>query len=66
MPSLPQPVYRVNGKPAIGLAISMAPTGNMLRFGAALNAKMQAISVTLPHVLRWSRLPINQRWSATP
>lgn len=45
----PQPVYRVNGKPAIGLAISMAPTGNMLRFGAALNAKMQAISVTLPH-----------------
>lgn len=27
----------------------MAPTGNMLRFGAALNAKMQAISVTLPH-----------------
>lgn len=42
----PQPVYRVNGKPAIGLAISMAPTGNMLRFGAALNAKMQAISVT--------------------
>ena len=45
----PQPVYRVNGKPAIGLAISMAPTGNMLRFGAALNAKMHAISVTLPH-----------------
>lgn len=45
----PQPVYQVNGKPAIGLAISMAPTGNMLRFGAALNAKMQAISVTLPH-----------------
>lgn len=42
----PQPVYRVNGKPAIGLAISMAPTGNILRFGAALNAKMQAISVT--------------------
>ena len=27
----------------------MAPTGNMLRFGAALNAKMYAISVTLPH-----------------
>lgn len=29
----PAPVFRVNGQPAIGLAISMAATGNMLRFG---------------------------------
>ena len=45
----PAPAYRVNGKPAIGLAVSMAPTGNMLRFGAALNAKMAALSAGLPH-----------------
>ena len=40
----PAPAYRVNGKPAIGLAVSMAPTG-----GAALNAKMAALSAGLPH-----------------
>lgn len=45
----PAPAYRVNGKPAIGLAVSMAPTGNMLRFGAALNAKMATLSAGLPH-----------------
>ncbi len=45
----PAPAYRVNGKPAIGLAVSMAPTGNMLRFGAALNARMAALSAGLPH-----------------
>jgi multidrug efflux pump subunit AcrB len=45
----PAPAWRVNGKPAIGLAVSMAPTGNMLRFGAALNARMAAISTGLPH-----------------
>ena len=45
----PAPAYRVNGNPAIGLAVSMAPTGNMLRFGAALNAKMAALSAGLPH-----------------
>ncbi len=28
----PAPVFRVNGQPAMGLAISMAPTGNMLPF----------------------------------
>lgn len=31
----PAPLFRVNGQPAIGLAISMAPTGNMLEFGQA-------------------------------
>lgn len=45
----PSPAFRVNGKPAIGLAISMAPTGNMLRFGAALNQRVAALSAGLPH-----------------
>lgn len=45
----PTPQYRVNGKPAIGLAISMAPTGNMLDFGKALTAKMSLIASQLPH-----------------
>lgn len=45
----PSPLYRVNGKPAIGLAISMARTGNMLDFGKALNTKMASISSQLPH-----------------
>ena len=45
----PSPAFRVNGKPAIGLAISMAPTGNMLRFGAALNQRVVTLSAGLPH-----------------
>ncbi|ANR77549.1 ACR family transporter [Kosakonia sacchari] len=45
----PAPVFRVNGQPAIGLAISMASTGNMLRFGQALNARMAEIKTQLPH-----------------
>ncbi|WP_038900456.1 efflux RND transporter permease subunit [Dickeya dadantii] len=45
----PAPAFRVNGQPAIGLAISMAPTGNMLDFGQALRGKMATISASLPH-----------------
>jgi len=45
----PSPTFRVNGQPALGLAISMAPTGNMLQFGQAIRAKMQEISRRLPH-----------------
>ena len=44
----PTPAFRVNGESAIGLAISMAPTGNMLDFGKALNEKMDDISSRLP------------------
>ncbi len=44
----PTPDFRVNGDSAIGLAISMAPTGNMLDFGKALNEKMDDISSRLP------------------
>ncbi len=45
----PVPQFRVNGQPAIGLAISMAPTGNMLDFGQALNARMAQSAAQLPH-----------------
>ena len=45
----PAPAFRVNGKPAIGLAVSMAATGNMLDFGQALNARMNTLSLQLPH-----------------
>ncbi|EOY5379288.1 efflux RND transporter permease subunit [Cronobacter dublinensis] len=45
----PVPQFRVNGEPAIGLAISMAPTGNMQVFGEALNARMAQVAAQLPH-----------------
>ncbi|EPX7409791.1 efflux RND transporter permease subunit [Cronobacter dublinensis] len=45
----PVPQFRVNGEPAIGLAISMAPTGNMQAFGEALNARMAQVAAQLPH-----------------
>ncbi|ARU95459.1 efflux RND transporter permease subunit [Tatumella citrea] len=45
----PSPEFRVNGKPAIGLAISMAATGNMIDFGLALKARIGLLSQQLPH-----------------
>lgn len=45
----PSSTFRVNGEPAIGLAVSMAPSGNMLRFGQALNQRMAIIASQLPH-----------------
>lgn len=45
----PVPIFKVNGKKALGLAISMAPTGNMLDFGRAIKTRMAAISVKLPY-----------------
>lgn len=52
----PSPVFRVNGKPAIGLAISMAANGNMLSFGKALNARIDDISARLPHGIEMSKV----------
>ncbi|WP_137130075.1 efflux RND transporter permease subunit [Rhizobium sp. FY34] len=43
-----QPLFRVNGKPAIGLAIGMKPGANLLHFGEALSAKMDQITADLP------------------
>ena len=44
----PQPMFRFNGEPAIGLAISMAQGGNVLTFGEAIQHKMAAITANLP------------------
>lgn len=52
----PAPLFRVNGQPAIGLAVSMASTGNMLRFGQALNARMESIRSALPHGIDMTRV----------
>lgn len=43
-----QPLFRVNGKPAIGLAIGMKPGANLLKFGEALNEKMKTVIAGLP------------------
>jgi multidrug efflux pump subunit AcrB len=43
-----QPLFRVNGQPAIGLAIGMKPGANLLHFGEALSAKMDKITAELP------------------
>ncbi|MFG1295705.1 efflux RND transporter permease subunit [Xanthobacter variabilis] len=43
------PTFRVNGEKALGLAISMASTGNLLDFGVAVKAKMAAVAENLPH-----------------
>ena len=45
----PSPEFRVNGKPALGLAISMARGGNIVDFGRALNATMDGIRAHLPY-----------------
>jgi multidrug efflux pump subunit AcrB len=44
----PQPMFRFNGEPAIGLAVSMAPGGNNLAFAEAVTHKMAQIRANLP------------------
>ena len=44
----PQPMFRFDGEPAIGLAISMAQGGNILAFGADVARKMAEITGNLP------------------
>lgn len=57
----PAPLFRVNGEPAIGLAVSMAATGNMLHFGQALNTRMENIRNTLPHGIEMTRVADQSR-----
>ncbi|MGC6387741.1 efflux RND transporter permease subunit [Ewingella sp. S1.OA.A_B6] len=52
----PAPTFRVNGQPAIGLAISMAATGNMLKFGDAINSRMTDIQSRLPHGIEMTKV----------
>jgi multidrug efflux pump subunit AcrB len=44
----PQPMFRVNGKPAIGLAIAMRDSGDILALGENLRAEMVKITAELP------------------
>ena len=44
----PDPLFRIDGQPAIGLGIAMTASGNLLQFGEALKAKMRDIEGTLP------------------
>lgn len=44
----PQPMFRVNGKPAIGLAIAMRDGGDILALGANIKKAMAQITADLP------------------
>ncbi|MFS8037500.1 efflux RND transporter permease subunit [Xanthobacter sp. AM11] len=44
----PQPMFRVNGKPAIGLAIAMRDGGDILAMGGRLAEAMARITADLP------------------
>ncbi|MDH4412322.1 MAG: efflux RND transporter permease subunit [Rhizobium sp.] len=52
----PAPAFRVNGEPAIGLAISMSEGGNLLEFGDALKARMAEIAADLPHGIEMTQV----------
>lgn len=45
----PQPMFRVNGQPAIGLAIAMRDAGDILALGRNVRAEMDDIRRGLPH-----------------
>ena len=44
----PQPLFRVNGKPAIGIAIAMREGGDILAMGKNIQRTMAAITADLP------------------
>jgi multidrug efflux pump subunit AcrB len=44
----PSPMFRYDGKPAIGLAIAMQKSGNLLQFGEALKERMREVEAELP------------------
>jgi len=44
----PQPMFRVNGKPAIGLAIAMRDAGDILALGRNIRKEMADIKANLP------------------
>jgi multidrug efflux pump subunit AcrB len=44
----PQPMFRVNGKPAIGLAIAMRDAGDILALGRNISRAMTDIEANLP------------------
>lgn len=44
----PQPMFRFNSQPAIGIAIGMKPNGNIVQFGEELRGRMRQIVGELP------------------
>ena len=62
-----RPMFRFNGKPAIGLAIAMQKGGNIQSFGKALHTRMteQRIRALGDRVSRWTAWQIarEQGWS---
>ncbi len=44
----PQPMFRVNGKPAIGLAIAMRDSGDILALGENVRKEMAEVNADLP------------------
>lgn len=52
----PVSTMHFNGKPALGLAVSMAEGGNILNLGKALAARVAAITPTLPLGVHMARL----------
>ena len=44
----PQPMFRVDGKPAIGLAIAMRDAGDILALGSSIRREMADIKANLP------------------
>ena len=44
----PEALFRYNGRPAIGLAIAMQQSGNLLEFGKALKSRMRQVEAELP------------------
>ena len=44
----PQPLFRVNGKPAIGLALSMRDGGDVLALGKNIEQTMREFTADLP------------------
>lgn len=52
----PVPTFRVNGVKGLGLAISMAPTGNMLVFGQQIRERMAQLTARLPYGIEVTRV----------
>src|SRR5215831_18477727 len=44
----PQPLFRVNGEPAIGLAIAMRDGGDILALGKNLQSALKELTANLP------------------
>ena len=44
----PQPMFRFNGQPAIGIAVGMKPNSNLIQFGKDLRTHMTGVVADLP------------------